>query len=56
MRAEKLPECGSALICSRDLGRILGNDSSDMKNQVLLGRKFLRGRFVVDVALKNLLG
>ncbi len=31
-------------------------DRSDMKNQVLLGRKFLRGRFVVDVALKNLLG
>lgn len=31
-------------------------DRSDMKHQVLLGRKFLRGRFVVDVALKNVLG
>lgn len=31
-------------------------DRSDMKFQVLLGRKFLRGRFVVDVAEKNLLG
>jgi len=31
-------------------------DRSDMKDQVLLGRKFLRGRFVVDVALKNVLG
>lgn len=31
-------------------------DRSDMKNQVLIGRKFLRGRFVVDVAGKNLLG
>ena len=31
-------------------------DRSDMKYQVLLGRKFLRGRFVVDVAGKNLLG
>lgn len=29
-------------------------DRSDMKNQVLLGRKFLRGRFVVDVARKDL--
>lgn len=31
-------------------------DRSDMKYQVLLGRKFLRGRFVVDVSKKNLLG
>lgn len=31
-------------------------DRSDMKYQVLLGRKFLRGRFVVDVSGKNLLG
>ncbi|MDQ3101497.1 MAG: RimK/LysX family protein [Bacteroidota bacterium] len=31
-------------------------DRSDMKHQVLLGRKFLRGRFVVDVSAKNLLG
>lgn len=31
-------------------------DRSDMKYQVLLGRKFLRGRFVVDVAGRNLLG
>lgn len=31
-------------------------DRSDMKNQVLLGRKFLRGRFVVDVSRKNVLG
>ncbi len=31
-------------------------DRSDMKHQVLLGRKFLRGRFVVDVSGKNLLG
>jgi len=31
-------------------------DRSDMKYQVLLGRKFLRGRFVVDVNGKNLLG
>ncbi len=31
-------------------------DRSDMKYQVLLGRKFLRGRFVVDVARKDLLG
>ncbi len=31
-------------------------DRSDMKYQVLLGRKFLRGRFVVDVGGKNLLG
>ncbi len=31
-------------------------DRSDMKYQVLLGRKFLRGRFVVDVSAKNLLG
>lgn len=28
-------------------------DRSDMKHQVLLGRKFLRGRFIVDVAKKN---
>jgi hypothetical protein len=31
-------------------------DRSDMKHQVLLGRKFLRGRFLVDVARKNILG
>ncbi len=31
-------------------------DRSDMKYQVLLGRKFLRGRFVVDVGLRNSLG
>jgi hypothetical protein len=31
-------------------------DRSDMKYQVLLGRKFLRGRFLVDVSRKNLLG
>ena len=31
-------------------------DRSDMKNQVLLGRKFLHSRFVVDVARKNTLG
>lgn len=31
-------------------------DRSDMKYQVLLGRKFLRGRFVVDVSDKNVLG
>lgn len=31
-------------------------DRSDMKYQVLLGRTFLRGRFVVDVSGKNLLG
>lgn len=31
-------------------------DRSDMKYQVLLGRKFLRGRFVVDVSSKHLLG
>lgn len=31
-------------------------DRSDMKYQVLLGRKFLRGRFIVDVGGKNLLG
>ena len=31
-------------------------DRSDMKHQVLLGRKFLRGRFVVDVGGKDLLG
>jgi hypothetical protein len=31
-------------------------DRSDMKYQVLLGRKFLRGRFVVDVSRKNALG
>ncbi|MBL7952893.1 MAG: ATP-dependent zinc protease [Flavobacteriales bacterium] len=31
-------------------------DRSDMKYQVLLGRKFLRGRFVVDVSGKRLLG
>lgn len=31
-------------------------DRSDMKYQVLLGRKFLRGRFVVDVSQKNVLG
>ena len=30
-------------------------DRSDMKHQVLLGRKFLRGRFIVDVAKKNTL-
>ncbi len=30
-------------------------DRSDMKFQVLLGRKFLQGRFVVDVARKNVL-
>ena len=30
-------------------------DRSDMKYQVLLGRKFLRGRFVVDVARKRVL-
>lgn len=30
-------------------------DRSDMKHQVLLGRKFLRGRFVVDVARKRVL-
>ena len=30
-------------------------DRSDMKYQVLLGRKFLSGRFVVDVARKNVL-
>jgi hypothetical protein len=30
-------------------------DRSDMKYQVLLGRKFLRGRFVVDVSRKNVL-
>ncbi len=31
-------------------------DRSDMKYQVLLGRKFLRGRFLVDVSAKNMLG
>lgn len=31
-------------------------DRSDMKYQVLLGRTFLSGRFVVDVSVKNLLG
>src|SRR5690606_15955309 len=31
-------------------------DRSDMKYQVLLGRKFMRGRFVVDVARKRMLG
>ena len=31
-------------------------DRSDMKHQVLLGRKFLRGRFVVDVSGKDLVG
>jgi hypothetical protein len=31
-------------------------DRSDMKYQVLLGRRFLRGRFLVDVSAKNLLG
>lgn len=31
-------------------------DRSDMKHQVLLGRKFMRGRFVVDVSGKDLLG
>jgi hypothetical protein len=31
-------------------------DRSDMKYQVLLGRKFLRGRFVVDVARTQALG
>ncbi|HMN06664.1 MAG TPA: RimK/LysX family protein [Flavobacteriales bacterium] len=30
-------------------------DRSDMKHQVLLGRKFLRGRFVVDVERKRTL-
>lgn len=30
-------------------------DRSDMKHQVLLGRKFLRGRFMVDVARKRIL-
>ena len=30
-------------------------DRSDMKYQVLLGRKFLRGRFLVDVARKRVL-
>ncbi len=30
-------------------------DRSDMKHQVLLGRKFMRGRFVVDVARRNML-
>lgn len=29
-------------------------DRANMKYPILLGRKFLRGRFVVDVALKNL--
>lgn len=31
-------------------------DRSDMKFQVLIGRKFLRGRFLVDVSAKHLLG
>ncbi|HEY0975991.1 MAG TPA: RimK/LysX family protein [Flavobacteriales bacterium] len=31
-------------------------DRSDMKFQVLLGRKFLRGRFLVDVSRTNVLG
>jgi hypothetical protein len=31
-------------------------DRSDMKNQVLLGRKFLKGRFLVDVSRRNVLG
>lgn len=31
-------------------------DRSDMKYQVLLGRKFLRDRFLVDVARKDVLG
>jgi len=31
-------------------------DRSDMKYQVLLGRKFLRGRFLVDVNGTNVLG
>lgn len=31
-------------------------DRSDMKYQVLLGRKFLRGRFVVDVGFRNVVG
>jgi|SRR5690606_40950420 hypothetical protein len=31
-------------------------DRSDMRYQVLLGRKFLRGRFVVDVSRKHVLG
>lgn len=29
-------------------------DRSDMKHQVLLGRRFLRGRFLVDVSRKNI--
>ena len=31
-------------------------DRSDMKYQVLLGRRFLRGRFLVDVSRKNIVG
>jgi hypothetical protein len=31
-------------------------DRSDMKHSILLGRKFLSNRFVVDVALKNAQG
>lgn len=31
-------------------------DRSDMRYQVLLGRQFLRGRFVVDVAQRHVLG
>ncbi len=31
-------------------------DRSDMKYHVLLGRKFLRGRFVVDVSREHMLG
>lgn len=31
-------------------------DRSDMKYQVLLGRKFLRGRFLVDVGKRRVLG
>lgn len=30
------------------------NDRSDMKNPVLLGRKFLSGKFIVDPQLENL--
>lgn len=30
------------------------NDRSDMKNPVLLGRKFLSGKFIIDPQLENL--
>lgn len=45
---------GIILFGKRYLAEFSLSDRSKMKNSILIGRKLLKDRFVVDVALKNL--